>query len=50
MSVIPCRAFRSNAAAWLWVPLGTALLRTGDPLEAFGLLSSLVVQTVTLED
>lgn len=31
----------SNAAACLWVPMGTALLRTVDPLEGFGLHSSL---------
>lgn len=31
----------NSAAAWLWVPMGTALLRTVNPLEGFGLLSSL---------
>lgn len=30
----PAVFLRSNAAAWLWVPMGTALLRVVEPLES----------------
>lgn len=30
----PAVFLRSNAAAWPWVPMGTALLRVVEPLES----------------